>query len=99
MSRSRRPPRRAVVEHDARLDILCCLDPDESMAIAQVSTRTGIHPTLTKHHINILDAFSLVGKKEEEGGQAFYVARLDEQPDWVREAVETHRSAERRDGN
>ena len=34
--------REAVVRHDARLDILCCLDPDEPMAAEQVSARTGM---------------------------------------------------------
>lgn len=85
--------RRAVVEHDARLDILCCLN-GEPLAVEQVSGRIGMHPTRTKHHMRILDAFGIVGRtRSGDSGQALYVARLDEQPDWVREAVEAHKRA------
>lgn len=91
MSRS---PRRAVVEHDARLDILCCLDPVDPMAIAQVSGATGMPPTKAAHHMRILDAFGLVGKRRDGGhGRVLYVKRLDEHPVWVAEAVEAHRPA------
>jgi DNA-binding transcriptional ArsR family regulator len=86
-------PRRAVIEHDARLDILCCLAGGEPLALAQVSGRTGMHPTRATHHMRILDAFGLVGKRRDgECGQVLYVARLDEHPAWVAEAVEAYRS-------
>lgn len=84
-------PRRAVVEHDARLDILCCLN-GEPLAVEDVSGRTGMHPIRTRHHMQILDAFGIVGRtRSGDSGQALYVACLDEQPDWVREAVEAHK--------
>jgi hypothetical protein len=86
-------PKRAVVEHDARLDILCCL-AGEPLAVEQVSGRTGRGRTHTRHHMQILDAFGLVGTKGDvKGGQVVYVGRLDEQPAWVRKAVEAHRAA------
>lgn len=87
-------PRRAVVEHDARLDILSCLADEGALAIEQVSGRTGLDPTRTKHHLQILNAFGLVGKTQEGGvGPTLYVARLQAHPPWVREAVEKHKRA------
>jgi hypothetical protein len=83
-----------VVEHDARLDILCCLADGGPLEIEQVSGRTGMRPTLTKHHAQILDAFGLVGKTQKGGvGPTLYVARLQAHPPWVREAVEKHKRA------
>ena len=83
-------PRRAVIEHDARLDILCCLK-DGPLSVIQVSDRARQDPRITEHHIEILGTFGVVRKKDGGNGQLLYVARLDEQPDWVREAVEAHR--------
>jgi DNA-binding transcriptional ArsR family regulator len=81
-----------VVEHDARLGILCCLADGEALAVEQVSDRTGMQPRQTKHHMQILDVFGIVRRtRKGESGQAIYVLRLDEQPRWVREAVEAHR--------
>jgi len=92
VSRPRRCPRRAVVEHDARLGILCCLANGEALAVDQVSDRTEMHPIQTKHHMQILDVFGIVRRtRKGESGQALYVLCLDEQPDWVREAVDAHR--------
>ena len=90
-----RPPRPGVVQHDARLDILCCLDADEPMDVAQVSGRTGIETRRAEHHMRILEAFGLVGAEQNgTGGRVLYVLRLDRQPEWVSEAVESHRSAD-----
>jgi hypothetical protein len=90
MSRRRRSPRRAVVEHGARLDILCCLDPFESVNIAQVCRETGLHLAQVKHHLRILDTFGLV-RNESEGGETLYVACLEQSPAWVTRAVDSHR--------
>jgi hypothetical protein len=66
----------------------------EPLAVEDVSGRTGMHPTRTRHHMSILDAFGIVGRtRSRDSGQALYVARLDEQPDWVREAVEANKGA------
>jgi DNA-binding transcriptional ArsR family regulator len=73
------------------LDILCCLSGDP-LAVEQVSGKTGMAQTRAKHHMRILDAFGLIGKmREGESGRMLYVARLDGQPEWVREAVERHK--------
>lgn len=93
MSRPRRRPRRAIVEHDARLDILCCLDPSEPASIAQVCSKTGLHMKQANHHLRILAAVGLVGNKDGEGGQALYVTRLKQSPAWVTRAVNRHRQA------
>jgi predicted transcriptional regulator len=81
-----------VVDHDARLDILCCLN-GKPLAVEQVSGRTGLCPPWATYHLRILDRFGLVGRKRNgERGRVLYAACLDEQPDWVQEAVETHRA-------
>jgi DNA-binding transcriptional ArsR family regulator len=83
-----------VVEHEARLDILRCLADGEPLALAQVSSKTGMYPRRATHHLRILDSFGLVGETEDiESGQALYTTRLADQPDWVREIVEAHQSA------
>jgi predicted transcriptional regulator len=83
-----------VVEHDARLEILCCLHPTEPMGIAQVSSKTGMQPRCATHHLRILDSFGLVsGTEDVEGGQALYVTRLKQSPAWVTRAVNRHRQA------
>lgn len=94
MSRFRRTPRRAVVEQDARLEILACLHSAEPMSIDQVCSRTGLHPTQAKHHLLILDAFGLVRDKGGiEDQQPLYVTRLRQSPAWVTRAVNRHRHA------
>jgi DNA-binding transcriptional ArsR family regulator len=89
MSRPR-SPKRGVIAHDARLDILCGLDAAEPMDIAHVSSAIGMHPMRATHHLRILDAFGLVEKKYE-GGRMLYATRLEEQPGWIEEAVNDHR--------
>lgn len=87
-------PLEPIVKHDLRLDILCCLADGESLTVPQVSARTGREERLVRHHVKLLEAFCLVKKEDDAGGgQPLYVARLDEHPDWVREAVESHRQA------
>jgi predicted transcriptional regulator len=79
-----------VVEHEARLNILSCLDASEPMSIAQVCNKAELHTTQVSHHLRILDSFGLV-KGEGENGQALYVTRLKQNPAWVRRAVNRHR--------
>ncbi len=70
---------------------MCCLN-GEPLAVEQVSARTAMTPTRTRYHMQILDTFDLVGRtRNGESGQPLYESRLDEQPEWVRKAVEAHR--------
>jgi predicted transcriptional regulator len=88
--------RAAVVRHDARLDILCCLDPDEPMATEQISGRTGMEVRRTAYHLKVLRAFGLIGATQAGGrGPIVYVLRLDRQPEWVTDAVNEHREVAR----
>ena len=42
--------------------------------------------------MKLLESFNLVGKEGDvESGQALYVARLNNHPEWVAEAVRDHR--------
>jgi hypothetical protein len=88
-----RSPRRAVLAHNARLDILCCLDSEEPLVIQQVGARAGLDDRLTAYHLRILDRFRLAGRKRQlgEAGPTGYVLRLGKQPDWVIKTVEAHR--------
>jgi predicted transcriptional regulator len=86
------PARRAAVEHDARLSILCCLLGNrEPLALSQVSAQTGLSPIQVKYHVRILDVFCLVEKRRAgDSGKARYAAQLDEQPNWVRAPIQGH---------
>jgi DNA-binding transcriptional ArsR family regulator len=81
-------PRQAVVEHRARLAILCCLN-GKPLAVKQVSARTGLSPGRAKHHLRVLNTCDLVGRtRSGEGGETLYESHLNDQPEWVRKAVE-----------
>lgn len=87
-------PLKSVVEHDVRLDILCCLD-GEPLTIPQVSARIGKDERHVAHHMTMLDSFDLVEQAgEAESGQPLYVARVKEHPAWVARAVNKHRLAD-----
>jgi predicted transcriptional regulator len=63
------------------------------MGIAQVSSKTGMHPRRATHHLRILDSFGLVSEAEDVDGGALYVLCLKENPAWVTRAVNRHRQA------
>jgi len=84
----------AIVKHDARLDLLCCLVDGESLTVPQLSARTGRSLKAVSHNIKLLESIDLVEKAGEPGGrEPRYGASLDGHPDWVRETVEEHRQA------
>lgn len=84
---------KSIVEHDCRLDILCCLD-GEQLTVAQISARTGRDERYLQHHMEILVSFHLVAKEgKADNGQAVYVDCLKEHPPWVAKAVNDHRLA------
>lgn len=84
-------PLRSVVEHDARLDILSCLD-GEPQTVLQVSDRIGRPEKHVTHHMTMLDSFDLVKGAGEAGNRLpLYVACLKEHPAWMARAVNDHR--------
>jgi hypothetical protein len=86
------PALEAVVKHDGRLDVLCCILDGGPLAIPQLSARTGRPLGAVDHYIKLLESFDLVARAGDlDGGEPLYVATLDDHPDWVREAVEEHR--------
>ena len=88
--------REAVVRHDARLDILCCLDPDKPLTTEQVTARTGIARCGVAYHLKVLRTFGLVGTAPGVGtGPALFVPCLDRQPEWITDAVNEHREVAR----
>jgi predicted transcriptional regulator len=82
----------AIVRHDGRLDVLCCILDSGPLAVPQLSARTG-HPTkLVAHYMRLFESFDLVDKLGDlDGGEPLYAVTLDEHADWVRETVEEHR--------
>ena len=82
----------AIVKHDGRLDVLCCILDGGPLAVPQLSARTGRSLQAVGHYVKLLESFDLVGKVGDlDGGEPLYAATLDEHPDWVREAIEGHR--------
>jgi hypothetical protein len=78
------------------LDVLCCILDGGPLAVPQISARTGSPVNAVSYWLKLLDSFGLVEKLGDlDGCSPLYVATLDEHPDWVREAVEEHRHAER----
>lgn len=89
------PPalKRAVLAHDARLDILCCLDPDDPLGPDAISKRVRRDERIVRYHLRILDRFRLVCRTRRYGevGPTDYVERIAQHPDWVSAAIEAHR--------
>lgn len=87
-----KPPPRGLIEHDGRLDALCCLDDDGPLTATAISARIGLSITAVTYYLGSLDSHDVARKTgEQEGGESLYESRLDEQPEWVRKAVEAHR--------
>lgn len=90
------PALEAIVKHDGRLDVLCCILDGGPLAVPQLSARTGRSLKAVGHYIKLLEAFDLVEKCGDlDGGEPLYAATLDEHPGWVLEAVEEHHQASR----
>jgi hypothetical protein len=82
---------RAIIRHEGRLDLLCCILDGGPLSASQLSSRTGKPPAAIKHWIASLESFDLLDVVADPGeGEPLYVVTLDEQPEWVREAVEEH---------
>lgn len=81
-----------VVMHNFRLDILCCLG-DKAMTTTQVGARLGKATTAVSYHLKLLESLEVVERiGDDEGNDVPYRATLDKHPEWVSEAVESHRA-------
>jgi DNA-binding transcriptional ArsR family regulator len=82
----------AIVKHDGRLDVLCCLLDGGPLAIAQVAARTNEPGQTVSYWMRLLESFNLVEKVGDlDGQEPLYAVTLEDQPDWIEEAVEEHR--------
>jgi len=82
----------AIVRHEGRLDVLCCILDGGPLAAVQVGARIGKPNRVVRHWLELLAAFSLVDTLGAlDGGDPLYIATLDDHPTWVREAVIDHR--------
>jgi hypothetical protein len=85
------PSLEAIVRHDGRLDLLCCLVDGEPLTVPQLSVRTGKSQEIVGYWVKLLNSFDLVKKTGDVGGELLYEATLDGHPNWVREAIDKHR--------
>lgn len=86
------PVLEAIVRHEGRLDVLCCIIDGGPLAVAQISARIGQPARLVRHWVELLDRFDLVEKLGAlDGSEPLFAATLDDHPDWVRAAVDAHR--------
>lgn len=82
----------AIVRHEGRLDVLCCILDGGPLAGPQISARIGKSARLVRHWLEMLDSFDLVEKLAAlDGGEPFYAVTLDHHPHWVRVTVDGHR--------
>ncbi len=90
-------PPRGLIEHDGRLDILCCFEDDRPLTPTALSARTGDSPEVTSYHLKPLLSHGVVRKTgEQQDGESLYESGLGDQPEWVQKAVEAHRRGEKR---
>jgi DNA-binding transcriptional ArsR family regulator len=84
-------PPRAIIEHEGRLDLLCCLVSEGPLTVIELSARTRMSKLAVGYLLLPLEEYGIIaqtgGRVEQE---PVYEARLDDQPAWVREAVEAH---------
>jgi hypothetical protein len=90
-------PLRAVLRNEVRLDLLCRLRGSKPLTVPRLSVGTGKSPLAVAYLIAPLETFGVIRKTGDlEDLEPLYEERLDEQPAWVREAVEAHcRDSER----
>jgi predicted transcriptional regulator len=82
----------AILAHDGRMDVLCCLLDGEPLTLKQLSARTGRPLNAVSHWVKLLNEFFLVERMgDTNGSEPRYAATLNAHPDWVRKAVENHR--------
>jgi hypothetical protein len=86
-------PKRTALAHEARLDILCCLDPDDPLGVEAIIKRVKRDERIVRFHLKVLNRFQLVGRERQRGevGPTEYVLRIAEHPEWVAAPVEAHR--------
>lgn len=94
----RRSPLEKVLEHNGRLDVLCCLLEDGPLVMSQVIARTGESFKAVRYWLRGLESFGLVEKlADPAGGEPLHSATPDEQPDWMRCVIEYRRARRRMD--
>lgn len=88
---SEEAPLKAIVRHDGRLDVLCCLLDGVPLAVGHLSAMTAMPPDAIRYYVGLLRRFGLVAEVHSDGEEPLYVLTLDGHPDWVQEAIEEHR--------
>jgi predicted transcriptional regulator len=82
---------REALKNEHRLDLLCRLSAEGPMTVPGLSKRTGMSPRAVAFFLDELEEHSVIRKTGRKvGRESMYEACLDEQPAWVRAAVEKH---------
>jgi len=83
---------RLIVEHDGRLNLLCCLLDAGPLSLTQLAARIGSSSQAVGYWAALLDSSDLIATCDAlDDGTAVYEATLADHPEWVREAVRRHR--------
>jgi hypothetical protein len=84
-------PPRAIVEHAIRLDMLCCLREHGPMTVPGLAIQLRRVPIAVAVLMEPLVTHKVVTDTGDRiGEEPLYEFRLDDQPAWLREAVEAH---------
>jgi predicted transcriptional regulator len=85
-------PLREALENEHRLDLLCRLWYEGAMTVPGLSEKTGKSTMAVAFFLDVLEEHGVIRKTGRKvGREPVYEACLDEQPLWVRRAVERHR--------
>lgn len=86
------PRLRMIVEHDGRLNLLCCLLDAGPLSVTQIAARIGSPSQAVRYWAALLDTSDLIESRDMlDDGTPLYEATLDDHPEWVWEAVRRHR--------
>jgi hypothetical protein len=81
-----------IVQHDGRLNLLCCLVDGGPLTVPQIAARIGESSPTVRYWANLLDSYDLIEEHDRlADGEPLYAAALDDQPEWVWGAVREHR--------
>ena len=84
-------PPRAIIEHEGRLDLICCLVDKGPLTVPGMSAETGKAPLAVAFLLEQLELYRVVWQTGDRvGREPLYEERLRDHPAWMRRLVEKH---------